>query len=369
MNNFKITISLCMIVKDEELTIARCLDSVMGIPDEIIIVDTGSTDRTKEIVHRYTNCIFDFEWTDDFAEARNFAFSKASMSYILWLDADDVLLEPDRNKFLILKNSLDPLIDVVSMPYLLDIDEYATVAMSLRRNRLVKRCKNFKWYGAVHEFLNVDGYIFNSEVCVTHKGTQDDPHRNLRIFEKQVVEGKSLSARDLFYLGNELLSHRLYYRAIVFYQKALLEEDLWVENKISVCERLAGIYHHLEDKDNELKYLFKSFKYDVPRAEFCCHLGNYFLNHGQYEKSVFWYSLATKLERSAENRGPVDHACWTWLPHIQLCLCYDRLAQYSLAYEHNEIARRYRPEDPQVLHNKKYLEGILENPRKGIGDS
>lgn len=363
MDNSKITISLCMIVKDEEQTISRCLDSVRGIPDEIIIVDTGSTDLTKEIAQKYTNNILDFEWIDDFAAARNFAFSHASMNYILWLDADDVILESDRDKFMMLKKSLDPMIDVVNMPYILDIDQYENVAMSFRRNRLVKRSKNFKWVGAVHEFLQVSGHVFNSDVCVTHKGIRDDPNRNLGIFEKQIFKGNPLSARDLFYLGNELLSHRLYHRAIEYYQKALLEEDLWVENKLSVCERLAGIYHHLEDKDNELNYLFKSFEYDVPRAEFCCHLGAYFLEASQYEKSSFWYNLATQLERSPENWGPAYHACWTWLPHIQLCVCYDHLGKHRLSYEHNEIARRYRPEDPQVLYNKNYLEGILEDTR------
>ena len=85
------TISLCMIVKDEEKVIERCLNTVIDIVDEIIIVDTGSQDSTKDKVKKYKADIYDFPWQDDFAEARNFAFSKARMDYILWLDADDVL--------------------------------------------------------------------------------------------------------------------------------------------------------------------------------------------------------------------------------------------------------------------------------------
>ena len=61
------TISLCMIVKNEESVLARCLDSVRGIADEIILVDTGSTDATKDIARRYTDKVFDFVWVDDFA--------------------------------------------------------------------------------------------------------------------------------------------------------------------------------------------------------------------------------------------------------------------------------------------------------------
>ena len=74
-----ITISLCMIVKNEEPVLARCLDSVASMMDEIIIVDTGSTDRTKEIAAQYTNRIYDFTWCDDFSAARNYAFSLATM--------------------------------------------------------------------------------------------------------------------------------------------------------------------------------------------------------------------------------------------------------------------------------------------------
>ena len=73
-----ITISLCMIVKNEEAVLSRCLDSIADLMDEIIIVDTGSEDRTKEIARRYTDRVYDFAWTGSFADARNYSFSKAS---------------------------------------------------------------------------------------------------------------------------------------------------------------------------------------------------------------------------------------------------------------------------------------------------
>ena len=82
-----ITISLCMIVKNEERILKRCLDSVRDLVDEIIIVDTGSTDATKWIAAGYTDKIYDFTWNDDFSAARNFAFSKATKEYIYSADA------------------------------------------------------------------------------------------------------------------------------------------------------------------------------------------------------------------------------------------------------------------------------------------
>ena len=109
------TISLCMIVKNEEEVLEQCLKSVNKACDEIVIVDTGSTDLTKEIARKFTDKIFDFEWINDFAAARNFAFSKATKDYILWLDADDLLLQEDLEELLKLKSKLSQNIDVVSM--------------------------------------------------------------------------------------------------------------------------------------------------------------------------------------------------------------------------------------------------------------
>ncbi len=87
-----------MIVKNEEITLERCLNCGEDFVDEIIIVDTGSTDKTKEIAKKFTDKIYDFEWLQDFAAARNFSFSKATKEYIFYLDADDIILEEDQKK-------------------------------------------------------------------------------------------------------------------------------------------------------------------------------------------------------------------------------------------------------------------------------
>ena len=84
-------ISLCMIVRDERETLARCLDSVKEAVDEIIIVDTGSKDETREIARRYTPHVYDFFWKDDFSAARNESFAHATRDFLMWLDADDVV--------------------------------------------------------------------------------------------------------------------------------------------------------------------------------------------------------------------------------------------------------------------------------------
>ncbi|WP_347488247.1 glycosyltransferase [Desulfoscipio sp. XC116] len=367
MGGKQITISLCMIVRNEERTIGRCLDSVKDICDEIIIVDTGSTDRTKEIAEKYTDRIFDFIWIDDFAAARNFAFGRATMRYILWLDADDIIADSDQEKFLKLKKSLDPFTDVVSMPYLYAFDQFGAVSFSFRRNRLVRRDKNFRWIGAVHEYLEVSGYVLNSDICVTHKRISNgNSTRNLNIYERRKSKGEPFSPRDLYYYANELFDHRLYNRAIEVYQEYLMTGQGWIEDKISACGKLADCFQSLGETEKQLEYIYKSFDYASPRAEFCCRLGFHFLNAKQYEQAVFWYKLATQIEKPADCSGFMTEASWTWLPHLQLCVCYDRLGKHTLAYEHNEIARKYCPENTAIQSNKTYLEGILgiEAPEK-----
>jgi glycosyltransferase involved in cell wall biosynthesis len=88
-------VSLTMIVKNEEVNLPKCLESVRGVFDEIVIVDTGSTDRTVEIARWFGARVFHFPWIDDFAAARNEALSHATGDYAFWLDADDVV-EPDQ---------------------------------------------------------------------------------------------------------------------------------------------------------------------------------------------------------------------------------------------------------------------------------
>ncbi|STO12441.1 SPBc2 prophage-derived glycosyltransferase SunS [[Flavobacterium] thermophilum] len=216
-----ITISLCMIVKNEEDVLARCLDSVQHLVDEIVIVDTGSTDRTKEIARSYTARVIDFPWSDDFSAARNFSFSHATMDYIFWLDADDILPAEEQTKFLTLKRTLSSDIDSVTMIYSLAQDEYGKTISSVRRNRLVKRSSGFRWHGMVHEYLEVWGTILNSDITIIHQPNRCASDRNLQIYERQLAQGAEFSPRDLFYFANELFDHQQYERAIQYYEQFL----------------------------------------------------------------------------------------------------------------------------------------------------
>ncbi|MEA1961697.1 MAG: glycosyltransferase [Bacillota bacterium] len=351
-----------MIVKNEEDVIARCLDSVADIIDEIIIVDTGSIDKTKKIVKNYTSKIYDFEWIDDFSAARNYSFSKATNDYILWLDADDVILEEDRVKLKELKNTLNSGIDVVMMKYNVGFDIDGKVNFSYYRERLVKRNNNPQWHDPVHEHLDIRGTIINTNICITHdKIHAAVPGRNLKIYEKMLAEGKELSPRSLYYYSRELYYNANYDEAIAYYNKFLDSGKGWFEDCITACYDLSICYNHKGDQGNRLKTLLRSFAYDTPRAEICCGLGYYYIEKQDYNRAIFWFDLATKLEKPEENWGFSIHDCWDYLPNIQLCICYDKLGYIEKAIKHNDRAGEIKPGDPFFLYNKTYFDSLQEN--------
>lgn len=364
-----ISISLCLIVKNEEDTIARCLESVKDIVDEINIVDTGSTDKTKEIASNFTDRIYDFKWVDDFAKARNFSFDQATKDYILWLDADDVILEKDRKQLAILKETLNEDVDSVKMDYHLATDEFGNVTSKLKRNRLVKRSRNFKWIGAVHEYLAVWGNIINSDIAVTHKSIHHDSNRNILIYEKKLARGEEFTPRDLYYYANELKDHQMYGSAIQYYEKFLNTKKGWIEDNIGACSKMADCYKSIGDQEKELECILRSFQYDRPRPGICCRLGFFFMTKNDFQAAVFWYKAALDYHQVKENSGMVNVSDYTWLPNLQLCVCYDRLGDYELAYHHNELARAYRPDDSRILHNKKYLESVLNRSEENESPS
>lgn len=348
-----------MIVKNEEEVLARCLDCVKEIADEIIIVDTGSTDRTKEIARIYTDKIYDFVWIDDFSVARNYSFSKAAKDYILWLDADDVILEEDREKFKKLKKDLDGKIDTVMMKYNVGFDESGKVVFSYYRERLVKRINNYKWVEPVHEYIQTGGNIITKDICITHKKMHESTSgRNISIYEKLLSEGNELSIRGLYYYARELYYNERYDDAIKYYNRFLDSEKGWIEDKISACFHLSLCYGYVNDRKNIIRVLLKSFEFDTPRADICCHLGNYYLIEAEYERAIFWYSLATQLKKPVNNWGFISHDYWDYIPNIQLCLCYDKTGDIEQAIKYNNKAAEYKPNDPAVLYNKKYFDSF-----------
>lgn len=345
-----------MIVKDEELTLARCLDSVKDTVDEIVIVDTGSRDRTKETAKKYTACIYDYPWKENFAAARNYSFSKASKEYCMWLDADDVFPEKSREALIKLKEELSTDVDMVMMPYETAFDEQGRPVFSYYRERLVRNNGKFLFSGRVHEVIPISGRVIYADIPVHHKKEKSgDGGRNLKIYQEMEAKGEVFDERALYYYGRELLMQEQYDKSIQVLEHFLERENGWRENKIDAARQLAWCYEQKGETEKILPSLLKSLEYDVPRAETCCALGGYFLNRKQYSQAVYWYRQAFCAPKDMKSGAFIQEECYGFLPAISLCVCYDRMGDQKQAEKYNEMAGRYQPDSPWYLQNKEYF--------------
>jgi len=355
-------ISLCLIVKNEEDVLGRCLESAKYFADEIIIVDTGSTDKTKEIAKQFTDKIYDFEWINDFSAARNFAFSKATKDYQMWLDADDVVPKKSANEINGLKKTLNADIEIVTMKYVLSFDENGNSTYYSTRERLFKRNKNYQWIEPVHECIPLIGSIQYTDIEIWHKKMKFEElsTRNIDIYKALEDSGKEFSARQLYYYGRELRDHGKTEDAIIYYEKFLKSGLGWFEDVITCSSDLAVLYKNNGQRDKILPTLLKSFEYDIPRPQICCELGYYYKEENNYNQAFKWFDLATRLPQS-NSVGFVFADYTGYIPNIEACVCLSLLGDYHRANEYNEKASISRPDCPSVIQNREYLSPLIRS--------
>lgn len=316
------SISLCMIVKNEEAVLKRCLDSIADLMDEIIIVDTGSTDRTKKIAADYTSKIYDYRWANDFSAARNFSFSKATMEYIYAADADELLDEENHMRFLRLKQALLPEIEIVQMKYI-NCSEFNTVLNSQKeyRPKLFRRLRTFTWIDPIHETVRLQPVIFDSDVEILHKPQSLHSKRDFSIFVKAFEHDgqfspkiRSMYARELLKTGDtkDFLNAKPVFEAI-------LENDTTDDARKEASCILAHIYR-LEGNKNEFFKLTMKDMLTTPCSEICYELGTYFLAERDYAEAVLWFYNA-----AYETASILDVHTGGDLPLLGLTECYELL--------------------------------------------
>lgn len=355
-----------MIVKNEEQVVSRCLESIAEYVDEIIIVDTGSEDDTKEICARFTDKIYDFEWKDDFAAARNASFSYAMGDYIMWLDADDVISAENAKQLTDLKKTLSyKMPDVVMCKYVISFDEKGQPLFSFFRERLLKRVANFRWNGFVHECISPRGEIIYSDFAVFHKKEKPSGERNLKIFQKQISQGRKLDAREEFYYGRELYYHNMYTESAAVLEKALKMGQ--GNNLNEACLFLFKCYKALGKEQKAFLSLCQSLEHGPPRADILCCLANTFKDKKDYKTAIFWYESATKCT-DASLKGEFDRAEYReFVPFLEMSCCYFYLNDMEKALLYHEKAKKLRPDHPSVVFNEKFFEEYKKiNEQKNI---
>lgn len=196
-------LSAVLIVKNEEQYLSTCLDSVKDA-DEIVVMDTGSTDRTIEIAETYTDNVYTCEWQDDFAKARNYAKAHCNGEWVYNIDADHVNLTPFEQIRAEIERVKDH--DVASIT----IDGHHQAAW-LYRNK-----PELQWVGRVHEVLNRPASAHTSIAQRTRKRPEAHTKRNIRLLQKSED-----SPRTRFYLGREYFELGDYSEAVRWLRRYL----------------------------------------------------------------------------------------------------------------------------------------------------
>lgn len=284
-----IPISVCIIGKNEEQHIEKCLAPLAPFPFEIVYVDTGSTDRTKEIAAKHNAKIYEFTWIDDFSAARNFALEKAANEYVLFLDCDEYLAELDAT---VLDQALRA--HPLDVGMLLRNNYYEANGTQTNYPDRVERLfskKSFHYKGIIHEqvvTLSQDSPLYGRydiPLTVDHAGYSggiEDMRRkadrnNTLLFRE--IEKHPKDPYLYFQVGQSYNGIRDYENAYIYYKKSfalpLNPSEPWVQ--IMATAYINSMNH--TGRSEEAQAFFEPFyEHFSGDANFYCSMGNVYLN-------------------------------------------------------------------------------------------
>lgn len=302
------TLSLALIAKNEAKNINRLLDSVEGCFDEIVLVDTGSTDKTKEIAEARGCLVHDFKWVNSFCKARNFAFSKCTKDFIMWLDLDDVL--HNKENFIQWRDHAMDLCDFWFASYHYALDAELKPIISFVRERVMRRKLNPTWQYDLHE-----GVIPKPEwkQCyittwqVKHMRDQEDilqdRSRNITMIEQMAAEAP-LDPRMQFYYGKELYEAGRASDAVPVFEKAITQDQQLHDKLLSIQYggySCLGCHDSLRDEMKDLKarylekcldFALKGIRLEPNRAEFHILAADAYMRMGNIVNAIPYLNTA-----------------------------------------------------------------------------
>ena len=261
---FKARVSLCMIVKNEEANLPSCLQPVADLVDEIIVVDTGSTDQTKECARRIGAKVFDFAWVDSFAAARNESLRQATGEWIFWLDGDDRLDEVNLQKLRRLLAELPDENNAYMMCQWSAPDQMTGANLVVDQARLFRNLPKARWTYRVHEQIFVPlkengAREVRTDIVIHHLGYQEPEmrqrkrERNLRLLRLEMEE----NPRDgfiYFNLANATMDAGRVEEALGYMEKALEHAPKGASYLPKVYFLMAGACHLLARDDEALRH-------------------------------------------------------------------------------------------------------------------
>ena len=294
-------ISVCIITKNEEKNIEKCLSAVSGYGFEIIVVDTGSTDNTKKIAEKYADKVLDFTWINDFSAARNFSLSQASHDYVLILDCDEVVLSLDFEEIqrLIAKHPDEVGLIARDSHY---ISNRTDSVYQDRVERLFNR-KLYHYECPIHEqvvsnSLGMNYKSYDLPILADHIGYTGTPEelrakveRNNALLFKE-LEKNGDNPYLYFQIGQSYNMIYDYENSYSYYKKALAydvnPDEEWVQMMI-IAYANALLHTGKEEDALQLEAVYDAF---ATTSDFFCIMGQIYLANGQYMKAMMEFVKA-----------------------------------------------------------------------------
>ncbi len=291
-------LSVCLITKNEEKNLDKCLNSLKSIADEIIIVDTGSTDKTLEIANKFNSKIFYFDWMDDFAAARNFALDKATGQFILSIDADEYLQNPT-SVIEALKNHKKEtggwLVNVISEVK----NEHGQIEkMQSSLLRLFRNSPNIRFKGIIHEqvfdsITKQNLKVENTNIVFIHTGYDLDKtsliekyQRNLLLLKKAIIE----EPNNLYILNHIAKTYSALgekNQAISKFQQVIEQSSSIGVYTIEAYNNLSKLYLENMDYDLSIEYAKKSLNYATEQIFPLYIIGENYIAKNEYDKAYY----------------------------------------------------------------------------------
>jgi GT2 family glycosyltransferase/predicted Zn-dependent protease len=265
-----VRVSLTMIVKNEEATLPNCLSTAGDLFDEVIVVDTGSTDGTREAAARFGARLFDFPWVDSFAAARNEALRHARGRWVMWLDADDILDEENRQRLRSVLAGLGDEPDAYAMKVRSALDTSGHAFRLLDQVRLFPNRAEVRWQYRVHEQIlpsarRLGGGVRWADVIIDHTGYQraEARHgkleRNLRLLQLDYADAPQ-DAFTLFNLGWTTLDLGRTEEAAGYLRRSLEASAADSSIMRKLYDLLCQAHRHLDRADDALSWCEQGMK-------------------------------------------------------------------------------------------------------------
>lgn len=337
-------VSVCMIAKNEDNHIEECLKRLRPCRFEIIVVDTGSVDRTVEIAHKYADRVFHFAWCDDFSSARNFSIQQATNDWVLTIDCDEYLENVNLAE---LEDSLSRNRNAVGMimrnnPYTV---QGARSIMSERIGRLFNR-NACHFEGTVHEQVRTlqgkEPEQFSIPLTFYHEGyvAESDKRmratRNLEMLLHDLVL-KGPGPYIYFQLGQNYLSLNDLEKAAHYYKLGLeMNTDPTSDFARNMLEAYGYCLMNLAKYDDAmtLKEYYDQFS---DRADFVYLMGMLHMKKGEMEKAIAEFEKATKLE--APSRRGVN----SYRAYFQIADIYESVGEFEKARNYYKKCGDFEP--------------------------